>query len=102
MNTQPWRRQSALLWIVLLTAGMHAGSNAESAPAEAANEPSMAAVAKDCKRCHQGEQSLNEVSDAELTAMLLAMVSGEMDHPTELPALSEQQIAELLRVLKPR
>ena len=101
MNTQQCRRYSGLLWIVLLVVGVHIDSHAESTKADAVKERTIATIAKECKRCHQDDQSLNELPAAELTAMVTAMIAKEMDHPTELPALSEQQVDELVRALKP-
>jgi hypothetical protein len=96
-----YRCLSTLFWIVLLTAGLSACGQAASPPADAAKEPSMAAIAKECQGCHRGPMSLDKLPAAELTGIVTEIVAGELTHPTELPELSEQQIAELVRALKP-
>ena len=101
MNVHPYRRCGALLSIVLLTGGFHVESKAEDTQAGGAKEPSIAAIAKECVQCHRNDQSLNEVPDAELIDMVIAMVAGEMDHPTKLPELSEEQVKALVQALKP-
>lgn len=101
MNTHPRRRYGVLLSIVVLTGGIQFESKAEDTQAGVAEEPSIAAIAKECVRCHRNDQSLDEVPDAELNDMVVAMVAGEMDHPTELPELSEEQVKALVHALKP-
>lgn len=101
MNTQQCLRYSGLLWIVLLLVGVHIDSQAQGAKGETVKELTIATLAAECKQCHRGDQSLNELPDAELTAMVIAMMAKEMDHPTDLPTLSEQQVNELVRALKP-
>ena len=101
MNVNAYRRCGALLSIALLTGGFHVESKAEDTQAVGAKEPSIEAIVEECVRCHRNDQSLDEVPDTELIDMVIAMVAGEMDHPTEIPELSEEQVKALVHALKP-
>lgn len=99
--TMPHTCRGIALMAVFYLGGCSPGSEANAAPATAAGkDKTVATLVKSCLGCHAQAVSLADIPASEMPGAIKSVISGEVGHPTVVPKLTDEQIAELAKLLQ--